>query len=392
MAGFEGANLQQVIFDAEKDDGLVVPLLDLGPIHRPIESELRNAVLGVLESNRFVGGPELEGFEREIAAYCGSRHAIGVSSGTDAIIASLMAFDVGIGDQVIVPSFTFFATAGSVHRLGAQIVFCDIEPRTFNLDPAILGKLITSRTKAVIPVHLFGLCADMNSITKICDDHGVKVVEDAAQAIGATYHEKMAGAMGHAGCFSFFPSKNLGGIGDGGLILTQDKDIAEKLRKLREHGAQHRYYHSLVGGNFRLDAIQAAALRVKLSHLEEWHQQRRDNAGAYIDAFSDLERKGLMRLPSEPSNHRHVFNQFVIRVGRRDALQEYLKSRLIDTAIYYPVPLHLQGCFSELGYREGSLPESERAAREVLALPIFPGLTAAQRNKVVYHVREFLLN
>jgi dTDP-4-amino-4,6-dideoxygalactose transaminase len=392
MAGLEEANLRQVIFDAEKDDGLAVPLLDLAPIHGPIEAELRNAVLGVLESNRFIGGPELEKFEREIAAYCRSRHAIGVSSGTDAIIASLMAFDVSFGDQVIVPSFTFFATAGSVRRLGAQIVFCDIEPQTFNLDPAMLDKLITSRTKAVIPVHLFGLCADMDSITRICNRRGVKVVEDAAQAIGATYHTKMAGAMGHTGCFSFFPSKNLGGIGDGGLILTQDKDVAEKLRKLRDHGAQHRYYHSLVGGNFRLDAIQAAALRVKLSHLEEWHQQRRDNAGAYIDAFSDLGEKELMSLPSEPSNHRHVFNQFVVRVGRRDALHEYLKSCLIDTAIYYPVPLHLQDCFSELGYREGSLPESEKAAREVLALPVFPGLTTAQRNKVIHHVREFLLN
>lgn len=384
--------MQPIFFDAEKNDRLVVPLLDLSPIHRPIEAELREAVLGVLESNRFIGGPELEGFEREIAAYCGSHHAVGVSSGTDAIIASLMAFDVGIGDQVIVPSFTFFATAGSVQRLGAQIVFCDIEPRSFNLDPAKLDKLITSRTKAIIPVHLFGLCADMDPIMEICSRHGLKAVEDAAQAIGATYHERMAGAIGHTGCFSFFPSKNLGGIGDGGLILTRDKDVAEKLRKLREHGAQHRYYHSLVGGNFRMDAIQAAALRVKLSHLEEWHHQRRDNAGAYIDAFSDLERKGLIRLPAELSNHRHVFNQFVIRVGRRDALQEYLKSRLIDTAIYYPVPLHLQDCFADLGYKEGSLPESEKAAREVLALPVFPGLTTAQRNKVIYHVREFLLN
>jgi dTDP-4-amino-4,6-dideoxygalactose transaminase len=384
--------LQRITFDAEKDDGLVVPLLDLGPIHRPIGAEMRDAVLGVLESNRFVGGPELESFEREIAGYCGSHHAIGVSSGTDAIIASLMAFDIGAGDQVIVPSFTFFATAGSVRRLGAQIVFCDIEPRTFNLDPTKLDKLITSRTRAVIPVHLFGLCADMNEIMQICSRHGLKVVEDAAQAIGATYQEKMAGTMGDTGCFSFFPSKNLGGIGDGGLILTQDKEVSEKLCRLREHGAERRYYHSLVGGNFRLDAIQAAALRVKLSHLEEWHQQRRDNAGGYVEAFSDLERKGLIRLPSEKPGYRHVFNQFVIRVGRRDALQGYLKSRLIDTAIYYPVPLHLQDCFAELGYGEGSLPESEKAAREVLALPIFPGLTSAQRNKVIYHVREFLLN
>jgi dTDP-4-amino-4,6-dideoxygalactose transaminase len=381
-----------MIFDVEKDGGLLVPLLDLGPIHRPIEGELREAVLGVLDSNRFIGGPELEGFEREIAAYCGSGYAVGVSSGTDAIIASLMAFDVGFGDQVIVPSFTFFATAGCVQRLGAQVIFCDIEPRSFNLDPAMLDRLITPRTKAIIPVHLFGLCADMDPIMEICSRHGLKAVEDAAQAIGATYHGKMAGAIGHTGCFSFFPSKNLGGIGDGGLIVTDDMDLAEKVRKLRDHGAQHRYYHSLVGGNFRLDAIQAAALRVKLSYLEEWHQQRRDNAAAYIDAFSDLEGRGLIRLPAEVSGRRHVFNQFVIRIGRRDDLQEYLKTRLIDSAIYYPVPLHLQDCFAELGYKQGSLPESEKAAREVLALPIFPGLTVAQRSKVIYHVREFLLN
>jgi dTDP-4-amino-4,6-dideoxygalactose transaminase len=379
-------------FDEHKHSGLRVPLLDLGPIHRPLEAQLRDAVIKVLNSNRFVGGPELESFEREIAAYCGADHAIGVSSGTDAIIASLMAFDVGSGDQIIVPSFTFFATAGSVHRLGAQIVFCDIEPGTFNLDPVKLEKLITSRTKAVIPVHLFGHCADMGPILQICDRKGLRVVEDAAQAIGATYHGKMAGTMGDAGCFSFFPSKNLGGIGDGGLILTRDKDVAEKVRRLREHGAQHRYYHSLVGGNFRLDAIQAAALRVKLAHLEEWHQQRRNNAGAYVDAFSDLERRGLIRLPAEVPGHRHVFNQFVIRVSRRDALQERLKSHQIDTAIYYPVPLHLQDCFAGLGYKEGSLPESEKASREVLALPIFPGMTTAQRNKVIHCVREFFVN
>ncbi len=384
--------MEQMTFYDENDDGLRVPLLDLDPIHRPIEKQLREAITRVLASNRFVGGPEVENFEREIAAYCGADYAIGVSSGTDALLASMMAFDIGFGDEVVVPSFTFFATAGSVYRLGGKIVFCDIEPETFNLDPKRLEELITPRTRAVIPVHLFGLCSNMDAIMQICHSHGVKVIEDAAQAIGATYRSKMAGIMGDTGCFSFFPSKNLGGIGDGGLILTQDRAVAEKLRRLRDHGAEHRYYHSIAGGNFRLDAIQAAALRVKLPRLEEWHQKRRDNARAYIDAFSDLEKNELIGLPHEVHDQRHVFNQFVIRVSHRDELKDYLKSHHIDIAIYYPVPLHLQNCFAGLGYGKGSMPESEKASREVLALPVFPGLTVAQRNKVIHYVSKFLLS
>jgi dTDP-4-amino-4,6-dideoxygalactose transaminase len=373
------------------DDETRVPLLDLEPIHRPIRGSLKSAILGVLESNRFIGGPEVESFEAEIASYCGAARAVGVSSGTDALIVSLMALGIGQGDEVIVPSFTFFSTAGSVQRVGARPVFCDMDWRTFNLDPTCLEPLITNRTRAVIPVHLFGQCADMDAILDICTKRGVRVVEDAAQAIGAEYHGKMAGTFGDVGCFSFFPSKNLGGIGDAGMVVTNSSSLADKIRMLRDHGASQRYYHALVGGNFRLDALQAAALRVKLLVLGQWHEQRINNAHAYRDAFSDLEEKGLLELPYEAPGRRHVFNQFVVRVANRDALQEYLTSKGVGTAIYYPIPLHLQRCFEEYGYKEGSLPQSEKASREVLALPIFPGLSPARRNKVVRCVRQFLL-
>ncbi len=377
---------------AAKDDrALKVPLLDLEEIHRPLRDRLKSAIFQVLESNRFIGGPEVENFEWEMAAYCGTRYAVGVSSGTDALIVSLMALGIGQGDEVIVPSFTFFSTAGSVQRLGARPVFCDVDPGTFNLDPTRLEPLITERTKGLIPVHLFGQCADMDVILEICSKRGVRVVEDAAQAIGAEYHGKMAGTFGDVGCFSFFPSKNLGGIGDAGMVVTNSSELADKIRMLRDHGASQRYYHALVGGNFRLDALQAAALRIKLSMLEQWHEQRISNARAYRDAFSDLEEKGLLGLPYEAPGRRHVFNQYVVRVANRDALQEYLASRGVGTAIYYPIPLHLQRCFEDYGYKNGSLPESEKASREVLALPIFPGLSPAQRNKVIRCVREFLL-
>lgn len=374
-------------FDADPE----VPLLDLTPIHQPIRNELYNAVISVLESNRFIGGPEVEAFEREIAAYCHVEHAVGLSSGTDALLVSLMALEIGPGDEVIVPSFTFFSTAGSVHRLGAKVIFCDIDPISFNIDPDHIRALVTPRTKAVIAVDLFGQCAAMDRIRQVCDPHGLKIVEDAAQSIGARYNGAMAGGLGHVGCFSFFPSKNLGGIGDGGAVTTNDGLLAEKIRNLRNHGETVRYHHSLVGGNFRLDSIQAAALRVKLLRLEEWHEQRRQNAQQYIAAFSDLEKKGLVTLPTQLPNRKHVYNQFVIRVAQRDALQRYLASNRIGTAIYYPVPLHLQVCFAELGYREGSLPRSEEASREVLALPIYPGLSQDQLGKVIRSVRQFLL-
>lgn len=370
---------------------LQVPLLDLGPIHRPISNDLLQALHSVLQSNRFIGGDPLDRFEQELASYCNTEHAICVSSGTDALIASLMAFGVGPGDEVIVLTFTFFSTAGSVHRVGARIVFCDIDPITFNIDPDDFEELITDKTRAVMPVDLFGQCAEMDEIMTIARRHSIVAIEDAAQAIGAQYRGRMAGSLGDAGCLSFFPSKNLGGIGDGGAVVTSDKEAAKRLRYLRNHGQVGAYYHMWVGGNFRMDAIQAAALRVKLTWLEQWHEQRRDNALHYRHALADLEDKGVLRLPVELPDRRHVFNQFVIRLNERDELREFLTSRGIGTAVYYPVPLHLQPCFGELGYKEGSLPRAEQASREVLALPIYPGLSDAQRGKVIRCIREFVL-
>jgi dTDP-4-amino-4,6-dideoxygalactose transaminase len=389
--GANGTNADRPPAALRSDGDIAVPMLDLEPIHQPIWNELKDAVTRVLESNRFIGGPELDAFEREVASYCGVEYAIGVSSGTDALLASLMALGIRAGDEVIVPTFTFFSTAGSVHRAGARVVFCDIDPVTYNLDPEQLKDLITGATKAVIPVHLFGQCADMTEILELCRENGLSVIEDAAQSLGARYHSHMAGSMGDTGCFSFFPSKNLGGIGDGGAIVTRDQALAEKLRSIRNHGAAEKYFHSDIGGNFRLDAIQAAALRVKLTHLEQWHEERRNNAHVYSEAFSDLEERGLLRLPRELPGRRHVFNQFVVRLEQRDALQDHLNTNRIGTAVYYPLPLHLQDCFEALGYRRSSLPVSEQAAREVLALPVYPGLDEAQRNKVIRCVREFLL-
>ncbi len=367
------------------------PLLDLAPIHEPILDEMEEAVLRVLRSNRFIGGPEVEGFEAEFSAYTGSAHAVGVSSGTDALLVSMMAVGVGAGDEVVVPAFTFFSTAGSVQRLGATPVFCDIDPITFNMNPRRLAELVSERTKAVIPVHLFGQCADMDAIDTVCRPRGIPVIEDAAQSVGADYYGRQSGSMGDFGCFSFFPSKNLGGIGDGGMVSTNDPDRAARVRSLRNHGEERRYHHSVVGGNFRLDAIQAAALRVKLRYLEQWQEMRRTNAAAYKEAFADAESMGLVTAPAECEGRKHVYNQFVIRTRDRDGLHERLIERKIGCAIYYPAPLHLQACFSGLGVREGALPESERAAKEVIALPVFPGLGERRRNAVVDTVMEFLL-
>ncbi len=370
---------------------LRVPLLDLSFAHSEIREELREAVLGVLESNRFIGGPELTGLEQEIAEYCGVRHAMGVSSGTDALLASLMALGIGSGDDVIVPTFTFFSTAGSVHRAGARAVFCDVGPDSFNIDVHMLESLVTERVKAVIPVHLFGQSADMDAINAICRPRGISVIEDAAQAMGAELSGQRTGSLGDLGCFSFYPSKNLSAIGDAGLVTTSNDELADKIRTVRNHGETDAYRHTLVGANFRMDSIQAAALRVKLKGVEALHNARRRNAALYTEGFADLEADGLLALPKEEQGKRHVFNQYVIRVHQRDELRAYLKERNIDSAIYYPVPLHLQECFMYLGYREGSLPVSEKAAAEVLALPIFPGLTTGQIDKVIDCVRNFLL-
>jgi len=371
------------------EEDLQVPLLDLGPIHAPILADLKAAVNAVLESNRFIGGPEIDAFEAEAADYVQAEHAIGVSSGTDALIVSMMALGIGPGDEVIVPSFTFFATAGSVWRLGAIPVFCDMDEATFNLDTSELEGLLSPKTRAVIPVHLFGQAADMDAIGAFCREHGLAMIEDAAQAIGADFSSRRVGSLGTTGCFSFFPSKNLGAVGDGGLVTTNDASLAAKIRSLKDHGATRRYYHAEVGGNFRLDAIQAAALRVKLRGLEAWHAQRRSNAAAYVAGLEDLEHRGLLVLPREVSGRRHVFNQFVVRTTQRDALQQYLSDRKIGTAIYYPVPLHLQECFRRPDQAPPLLPRTEQAAKEVLAVPIFPGLTEAQRDKVIGCIREF---
>lgn len=369
-----------------------VPLIDLKAQYDTLRDEMRAAVDAVLESQRFILGPEVEALEAEIAGYCGAAHGIGVSSGTDALLVSLMALDVGPGDEVVTTPFSFFATAGVVSRLGARPIFIDIDPLTFNLDPAGLAAAISPRTKVIMPVHLFGQTADMDPILATADEAGVAVVEDAAQAIGADYHGRGAGTLGALGCFSFFPTKNLGGFGDGGMVTANDPDLAKRVRSLRNHGFAEKYYNREVGGNFRIDALQAAVLRVKLGHLESWHEARQHNAARYRGLF---EAAGLMqpdspvKTPHEAGHGRHIYHQFVIRCERRDELQAYLGERGIGSAVYYPVALHLQECFRDLGSVEGDFPVAEQAAREVLALPIYPELDDAAATEVVDAVRAF---
>jgi dTDP-4-amino-4,6-dideoxygalactose transaminase len=367
-----------------------VPLLDLKAQYATIREEVRAAVDRVMESQHFILGPEVEALEAEVAGYSGCRFGVGVSSGTDALLLALMALDVGPGDEVITTPFTFFATAGSVHRLGAKPVFVDIEPAGFNLDPAKLAAAVTKKTKAVIPVHLFGQCAEMDPILEVARKHQLAVIEDAAQAIGSEYRGRRAGAMGTVGCFSFFPSKNLGGFGDGGMITTNDQALAKRMKMLRNHGAEPKYYHKLVGGNFRLDALQAAVLRVKLKRLDAWSAGRQKNAARYREMFKAAGLDGKVTCPPELPGRRHIYNQFSVRSTRRDALKTALAARKVGNEIYYPVPLHVQECFAALGYRKGSMPESERAAAEALALPIYPELTAEQQQYVVAAVVEGL--
>lgn len=351
-----------------------VPLLDLKAQYAGIKGEVLAAVGEVLESQICIMGPRVAELEEQVAQLSGSRYAVGMSSGTDALLASLMALGIGPGDEVITSPFTFFATAGSIARVGARSVFVDIEPRTFNIDPRRIEQAITPRTKAIIPVHLFGQMCDMDPIMEVARKHGLFVIEDAAQAISASYKGRKAGSIGTVGCFSFFPSKNLGGAGDGGMVVTNDPEVYERLLLMRSHGSNPKYYHKVIGGNFRLDPIQAAVLLVKLPHLNAWSEARRRNAEAYNRIFAGSRIKTPWVHPDMVS----IYNQYVIRAPQRDALVQHLKDATIGVEIYYPVPLHLQECFSDLGYREGDLPESENAAKEVLALPIYAELSSEQ--------------
>ena len=366
-----------------------VPLLDLKAQYRQIRAEVMAALESVCEEQAFILGARVADLEKDLQRYLGAAHAVGVASGTDAILLSLMVCGVGPGDEVVTVPYTFFATAGSISRLGAKPVFVDIRPDTFNMDAGQVAGRVTPRTKAIIPVHLFGQCADMEPIVKIAASRDLAVIEDAAQAIGAKRGGRQAGTIGRLGCFSFFPSKNLGGFGDGGLVTTGDAALAERVRMLRVHGSREKYLHEMVGFNSRLDALQAAVLRVKLTYLDRWTEGRRRNATRYERLFQDAKLQDRVTLPvTDPDNY-HVFNQFTIRVQKRDELRAYLKDKGIGTEVYYPIPLHLQSCYRELGYRKGSFPVSERAAQEALSLPIYPELTEEQQAAVVETIREF---
>jgi dTDP-4-amino-4,6-dideoxygalactose transaminase len=358
---------------------MAVPLLDLKRQYASIKDEIDSAVARVMDSCYFILGPEVAEFEKEVATYSGAAHGIGVASGTDAILLSLHAVGVGPGDEVIVPPFTFGASANVISRLGATPVFVDIEPDTFNVSPSAIEKAITKKTKAIIPVHLYGQCADMDAILAVADKNGIPVIEDAAQAIGAKYKGRSAGSIGKLGCFSFFPSKNLGAAGDGGMIVTNDDELAAKLRILRVHGAGKKYIYDAIGYNSRLDALQAAILRAKLPHLDSWSESRREHAAKYDAAFEGTH----VQTPTVAPDNFHIYHQYTVRVPDQGAVLDALKSAKIGFSVYYPEPLHLSRCFSDLGYKEGDLPISERTVREVISLPIFPELTDAERNEVV---------
>ncbi len=369
-----------------------IPLLDLKAQYAPIREQIRAAMDRVCEAQYFIGGPEVEALEKEVAQYSQAQFGVGVSSGTDALIVALMTIGIKPGDEVITTPYSFFATAGCIDRLGAVPVFVDIDPLSYNIDAARIEAAITERTRAIIPVHLYGQMADMDPIMDMAKRHNLVVIEDAAQAIGSEYRGGRAGSIGEFGCFSFFPSKNLGGFGDGGMVTANDPALAHKARLLRNHGAEPKYYHKLVGGNFRLDALQAAILRVKLPYLDGWTEGRQRNAARYRKLFADANlvvegpaaagKQGVV-LPTELPERRHIYNQFVIRTDRRGAVMAKLKERKIGSEIYYPVPLHLQECFAELSYRPGDLPHAELAAKETLALPIYPELSEEMQAAVV---------
>jgi dTDP-4-amino-4,6-dideoxygalactose transaminase len=383
-----------------------VPLLDLKAQFAQIREESLAVIERVCASQQFILGEHVRGLETEIAEYCGASHGIGVSSGTDALLVALMALEVGAGDEVITTPFTFFATAGTIARVGARPAFCDIDPKTFNLSPAAVQTFIDAacaadgdglknrvtggRIKAIMPVHLYGQSADMEPLMQIARRYHLRVIEDAAQAIGTEYKGGIrVGSIGDIGCFSFFPSKNLGAFGDAGLCTAGDPDLAERMRVLRVHGGKPKYFHSLIGGNFRIDELQAAVLRVKLKYLDGWTQARQRNAAYYNQAFAQASLGPQLVAPQASLDGRHIFNQYIVRVQSRDALKAFLSERRIGTEIYYPVPLHLQPCFAYLGYKTGEFPHSEQAAAETLALPIYPELSEAQLEHVSSSVRSF---
>jgi dTDP-4-amino-4,6-dideoxygalactose transaminase len=372
-----------------------VPLLDLRAQYSTIKAEVESAIAEVMESQHFILGPKVEQCEKAIARYSGCSYAVGVSSGSDALLACLMAENIGPGDEVITTPYTFFATVGAIARLGATPVFVDIDPVTYNLDASQISSKVNSNTRAIIPVHLYGQIADMDTVMAVAEKHGLVVIEDAAQAIGAESNGRRAGSVGQYGCFSFFPSKNLGAAGDGGMVVTNDAQRAEKLKCLRAHGSKPKYHHKLVGGNFRLDALQAAIVSAKLPHLDQWTVARQQNAKKYDQLFSEAglatagDGSPRVGLPAVVTN-RHIFNQFVIRVSCRDQLQAALQQRGIGTEVYYPIPMHLQECFAYLGHGVGAFPESERAAKETLALPISPELSEQQLRYVVDSIADFV--
>ena len=364
-----------------------VPLLDLKAQYATIRDEMTPALQAVMDSQYFINGPQVKELEKLLAEYCDCADAVGVSSGTDALLASLMTLGVSVGDEVITTPYTFFATGGCIWRTGARPVFVDIEPDTFNIDPSKIEAAITDKTKAIMPVHLFGQVAEMDPIVDIAAKRDLYVIEDAAQAIGATYKGQKAGSFGTTGCFSFFPSKNLGGLGDGGMVVAKDADLPERLRQCRNHGSKPKYYHKWVGGNFRLDTLQAAGLIVKLRHLDDWSAKRRANAARYGELFADFE---PVKTPVIRNHNVSIFNQYILRVPKRDKLREFLKENNIGCEVYYPLSLHEQECFGDLGYKRGDFPESESAADETIALPIYAELTDEQICYVAGKVTEFL--
>lgn len=365
-----------------------IPLLDLKAQYESMRREILAAIEATCDEQGFILGPRVVTLEQAVAEYTGSAHAVGVASGSDALLLALMALGVKAGDEVVTVPFTFFATAGAISRLGAKPVFVDIRPDTFNMDPASLEKAMTARTKAIIPVHLFGQCADMETINDIARQRKLGVIEDACQAIGAARHERRAGVLGDLACFSFFPSKNLGGFGDGGMVTTNDRALAESVAMLRVHGSRQRYVHEAIGINSRLDALQAAVLLVKLKRLDQWADGRRRNAARYMQLFAEAKLDQITVPPIEPGNV-HVFNQFTLRVQKRDELRNYLKEHGVGTEVYYPLPLHLQTCYRNLGYVKGAFPQSERAAEEVLSIPVYAELTDEQVHYVVHTIAKF---